>query len=57
MDQIHIYDSYLYKTDPPKAQDPTTVNPANNNAPPLEGENSAKVGGVWTLKHDTSSPK
>ena len=31
--------------------------PDNKKAPPLEVVHSTKVGGVWTLKHDTISPK
>ena len=41
----------------PKAQDPTTVVLANNKAPTLEGGNSTKIGGMWNLKNDISSPK
>ena len=37
--------------DSPKAQDSTTVIPANKKVPPLEGEHSTKIGGMWTLKH------
>ena len=29
----------------------------NNRDPPLEGGNSTKIGGMWNLKHDDSSPK
>ena len=36
---------------------PTTVAPANRRAPPLEGGHSTKIGGMWTLKHETRSPK
>ena len=35
----------------------TTVVPANRRAPPLERGHSTKIGGMWTLKHDISSPK
>ena len=38
-------------------QDITTVVPANRRAPTLEGLNSTKIGVMWTLKHDISSPK
>ena len=31
--------------------------PDNNRDPPLEGVNSTKNGGIWSLKHETSSPK
>ena len=43
--------------DSTKAQDPTTVFRANKKAPPLEGGNSTKIGGMSTLKHEISSPK
>ena len=31
--------------------------PANKRAPLLEGGNSKEIGGMWTLKHEISSPK
>ena len=34
------------KMDSPKAQYPTNVVPANKKAPPLEGGNSTKIGGM-----------
>ena len=37
--------------------EPTIVVPANRRAPPLEGGHSTKIGGIWTLKHEISSPK
>ena len=36
---------------------PTTVVPTNRRDPPLEGGHSTKIGGMWTLKHENSSPK
>ena len=57
MDQIKISSSSPDKKDLPKAQDSTTVVPDNNRSPPLEGGNSTKTGGMWTLKHDIGSPK
>ena len=35
----------------------TTAVPANSRDPPLEGGNSTKIGGMWTLKNEISSPK
>ena len=29
----------------------------NKRASPLEGGNSTKIGGMWTLKHEISTPK
>ena len=40
-----------------KSQDPTAVILDKNKSPPLEDGNSTKIGGMWTLKHDISSPK
>ena len=57
MDQIKFLNLSLDKMDSPKAQDPTTLLPANNNTPPLEGGNSTKIGAMWTLKHEIISPK
>ena len=47
----------LDKMDSPKAQDPTTLLPANNNTPPLEGGNSTKIGGMWSLIHNINPQK
>ena len=41
----------------PNTPEHNTVIPANKRAPPLEGRNSTKNGGMWTLKHEISSPK
>ena len=45
------------KKDPPKAQYPNTLIPVNKRDPPLVGGNYKKIGGMWTLKHEISSPK
>ena len=37
--------------------EPTTMFLTNKRDPPLEGGHSTKIGGMWTLKHDISSPK
>ena len=37
--------------------DPATVVTANRRDPPLEGGHSTKIGDMWTLKHETRSPK
>ena len=37
--------------------DHITVVLDNRRDPPLDGGNSMKIGGMWTLKHDISSPK
>ena len=37
--------------------DPTTTVHTNRRAPPLEGGISDKIGGMWTLKHEISSPR
>ena len=37
--------------------DPTTVVPAIRRDTPLEGGKSTKIGGMWTIKHETSWPK
>ena len=41
----------------PKAKYPTTVVRANKRALPLKYGHFTKVGGMWTLKHEISSPK
>ena len=57
MDQIKISKSAPEKKDSPKAQYITTVVPDNKKDPPLEGGHFTKNGGIWTLKHEISSPK
>ena len=37
--------------------DPTTVVPANRRDTPLDGGHSTKIGGMWNIKHEISSPK
>ena len=49
--------SFPDSMDYPKAQDPTTLVPANNKAPLLEGGNYTKIGGMGYLKHEIISPK
>ena len=57
MDQSQIYNYSPKNMDSTKAQNHTTTVPANKKAPPSEGGNSTKNVGMWTLKHDISSPK
>ena len=57
MDQINMSKYSPYKKDSPKAQDTTTMVLDNKKSPPLEGGHSTKIGGMWTLKHEISSPK
>ena len=40
----------------PKAHDTDTVVTTKNKDPPFEGGNYMKIGGMWTLKNDISSP-
>ena len=57
MDQTNIPKSSPTQKDTSTPPDRTTVVPANRRDPPLEGEHSTKIGGMWTLKHEISSPK
>ena len=56
-DQINKSNQINTMSSSPTPPDPTTMVPANRRAPSLEGGNSTKIGGMWTLKHDISSPK
>ena len=38
--------------DSPKAQDTETLFLYTNKAPPLEGGNYMKIGGMWNIKHE-----
>ena len=57
MDQTNISKSSPAQKDTLTPPDPTTVAQTNRRAPPLEGGHSTKIGGMWTLKHEISSPK
>ena len=57
MDQTNNYKSSLAQKDAFNPPDPTTIFLANKKAPTLDSGHSTKVGGMWTLKHDISSPK
>ena len=36
---------------------PITAVPDNRRAPPMDGRHYTKIGGMWNLKHEISSPK
>ena len=57
MDQTNIYKSSPTHKDTLTPPEPTNLVPTNRRAPPLEGGHSNKIGGMWTLKHEMSSPK
>ena len=57
IDQIKISKSPPENKDSPKDQNTTTVVLANKKAPPLEGGYSRRIGGMWNIKHEISSPK
>ena len=57
MDHVNIFKSSPDHKYSPKAQDHNTLVPYNRRAPPLDGGDSTKICGMWTLKHEISSPK
>ena len=57
MDQTNISKSSPAQKDTSTPPDPTTTVHTNKRAPPLEGGISENIGGMWTLKHDISSPR
>ena len=57
MDQINISKSSPAQKDTSNPPDPTTTVQTNRRAPPLEGGISENIGGMWTLKHEISSPR
>ena len=57
MDKIKISKYSPDRKYSPKTQDPNTVVLDNKKASSLEGGHSKKIGGMWTLKHEISSPK
>ena len=57
MNQTNISKSSLDQKDTSTPPEPATVVPTNRRDSPLEGGQSTKIGGMWTLKHVISSPK
>ena len=57
IDQTNDSKSSPTQKDTSTPPDTNTVVPPKKRGPPLEGGHSNKIGGMWTLKHDTSSPK
>ena len=55
--QINTMSPSPTQNDTSTPPDPTTAVPAHRRDPPLEGGHSTKIGGMWTLKHEISSPK
>ena len=56
-DQTNISKYSPAQKDTATPPDPTTTVQTNRRAPPLEGEISENIGGMWTLKHEISSPR
>ena len=56
-DQINTFKPLPIHKYSPKPPDPTDVVPSNKRALPLDGGQSTKIGSMWNLKHEISSPK
>ena len=57
MDQTNNLEFSTAQKDALNTPDPTNVVPDNRRDPPLGEGYSTKIGGMWTLKHEISSPK
>ena len=57
MDQINTFKSFPTHNYSPKTPEPTNVVPTTRRDTPSDGGQSTKIGGMWTLKHDISSPR
>ena len=57
IDQTNNYKLSPAHKDTSNSTKPTTVVPSNRRAPLLDGGHYTKIGGMWNLKHDISSPK
>ena len=55
--RVNTISSSPTQKDTSTSPDPTTMVPDNRGDPPLEGGHSTKICGMWTLKHEISSPK
>ena len=56
-DQINTLVSSPNQNDSPKPLDTINLALPNRRATPLYGGQSTKIGGMWNLKHDISSPR
>ena len=56
-DKNNISKSSPAQKDTTPPQDPTNTVHTNRKAPPLEGDHSENIGGMWNLKHEISSPR
>ena len=56
-DKNNISKSSPAQKDTSTPPDPTTTFQTNKKAPPLEGGIYKNIGGMWTLKHEISSPR
>ena len=56
-DQINTLKLSPTQKDSPKPPDPTTVVLYNRGYPPLDGGQSTKISGMWTLKNEIISQK
>ena len=56
-DRNNISKSSLSQKDTLTPPDPTTTIHTNRRAPPLEGGIYENIGGMWTPKHEISSPR
>ena len=56
IDQINTFKSSPTQKDSPKPPELTNVVTYNSRDPPLDGGYSTEIGGMWTMKHEISSP-
>ena len=56
-DKNNISKSSPVHKDTSTPPDPITTVQTNRRVPPLEGGISENIGGMWTLKHEISSPR
>ena len=55
--QTNISKSSPAQKDTTTPPDPTTTVQTNKKSPSLEGGHSKNIGGMWTVKHEISSPR
>ena len=56
-DQSNIFKSSPIREDSLKPPDPNNLVPTKRKTPPLDCGQYTKSGGMWTLKHEISSPR
>ena len=56
-DKINTFKYFPTQKDSPKPPEPVNLVSTIRRAPPLDGGQYTKIGVIWTMKHEISSPR